>query len=236
VQIEGSGNSIYHALWVTANKRLARGLQFNASYTFSKSIDYNSLNSQGVIVQNSFDVRSNRGLSDFDARHRFVVSGLYELPFKGNQLVEGWQLSSIVQSQTGNPVTIVVNNAAFTGTNNTVRPDVTGPITILGTPNRWFDIAPFVVPSGRFGNLGRNVVIGPAFNNIDFSVIKRTKLTEDKLIEFRAEIFDLFNHANFGQPGRVVGSANFGQITNTRFATGDSGSSRQLQFALKFKF
>jgi hypothetical protein len=236
VQIEGSGNSIYHALWVTANKRLARGLQFNTSYTFSKSIDYNSLNSQGVIVQNSFNVLSNRGLSDFDARHRFVLSGLYELPFHGNQLKDGWQLSSIVQSQTGNPVTIVVNNAAFTGTNNTVRPDVTGPISILGTPNRWFDIAPFVVPVGRFGNLGRNVVIGPAFNNVDFSVIKRTKLSESKLIEFRAEVFDIFNHANFGQPGRVVGSTNFGQITNTRFATGDSGSSRQLQFALKFQY
>jgi outer membrane receptor protein involved in Fe transport len=236
VQIEGSGNSTYHGLWITANKRLARGLQFNASYTFSKSIDYNSLNSQGVIVQNSFDVLSNRGLSDFDARHRFVFSGLYELPFHGNQFVEGWQLSTIVQSQTGNPVTIVVNNAAFTGTNNTVRPDATGPISILGTPNRWFDTAPFVVPVGRFGNLGRNVVIGPGFNNADFSVIKRTKLSENKVIEFRWEVFDMFNHANFGQPGRVVGSTNFGQITNTRFATGDSGSSRQMQFALKFKY
>ena len=121
-------------------------------------------------------------------------------------------------------------------TNNTVRPDVTGPIDIVGTPNRWFDIAPFVVPVGRFGNLGRNVVIGPGFNNTDFSVIKRTKLTETQLIEFRWEVFDAFNHANFGQPGRVVGTANFGQITNTRFATGDSGSSRQMQFALKYKF
>jgi len=241
LQIEDTGNSSYNALWVTANKRLSRGLQFNASYTFSKSIDYNSLNSQGVVIQDSYNLRDSRGLSDFDARHRFVVSGLYELPFQGNQLVEGWQLSTIVQSQSGNPVNIVVNNAAFTGTNNTVRPDVTGPITILGTPNRWFDFspatfAPFVVPVGRFGHLGRNVVIGPGFNNTDFSVIKRTKLSESKVVEFRAEVFDLFNHANFGQPGRVVGSANFGQITNTRFATSDSGSSRQMQFALKFKF
>ena len=235
VQIEGSTNSIYHALWVTANKRLARGLQFNSSYTFSKSIDYNSLNSQGVILQDSFNVRNNRGLSDFDARHRFVFSGLYELPFHGNQLVEGWQLSSIVQSQTGNPVTIVVNNAAFTGTNNTVRPDVTGPVEILGTPNRWFDTTPFVVPPNRFGNLGRNVVIGPSFNNVDFSVIKRTKLSETKVIEFRGEVFDIFNHPNFGQPLRVVGPT-LGQIISTRFPTGDSGSSRQLQFALKFKF
>ena len=236
VQVESGGNSSYNALWLTANKRMSRGLQFNASYTFSKSIDYNSLNSQGVVIQDSYNLRGSRGLSDFDARHRFVISGLYELPFRGNALVEGWQLSTIVQSQSGNPVNIVVNNAAFTGTNNTVRPDVTGPVEILGAPNRWFDTSPFVVPVGRFGNLGRNVVIGPGFNNTDFSVIKRTKLTESQLIEFRWEVFDLFNHANFGQPGRVVGTANFGQITNTRFPTGDSGSSRQMQFALKYKF
>lgn len=236
VQVEGTGNSSYNALWLTATKRLSRGIQFNASYTFSKSIDYNSLNSQGVVVQDSYNLRGSRGLSDFDARHRFVISGIYELPFRGNRLVEGWQLSTIVQSQSGNPVNIVINNAGFTGTNNTVRPDVTGPIEILGTPNRWFDISPFVVPVGRFGSLGRNVVIGPGFNNTDFSVIKRTNLTESQLIEFRWEVFDLFNHANFGQPGRVVGTANFGQITNTRFGTGDSGSSRQMQFALKYKF
>ena len=236
VQIESAGNSSYNALWLTATKRLSRGFQFNASYTFSKSIDYNSLNSQGVVVQDSYNIRGSRGLSDFDARHRFVISGLYELPFKGNQLVEGWQFSTIVQSQSGNPVNIVINNAGFTGTNNTVRPDVTGPIETIGTVARWFDIAPFVVPVGRFGSLGRNVVIGPRFNNTDFSVIKRTKLTESQLIEFRWEIFDLFNHANFGQPGRVVGTTNFGQITNTRFPTGDSGSSRQMQFALKYKF
>ena len=178
IQIEGTGNSSYNALWLTATKRLSRGFQFNTSYTFSKSIDYNSLNSQGVVIQDNFNVRGSRGLSDYDARHRFVFSGIYELPFHGNQLVEGWQLGTIVQSQSGNPVNIVVNNAALTGVNNTVRPNVTGPIDILGTPNRWFDIAPFVVPPNQFGNLGRNVVIGPGFNNTDFSVIKRTKLTE----------------------------------------------------------
>jgi len=236
VQSEGTSNSSYNALWLTATKRLSRGFQFNASYTFSKSIDYNSLNSQGVIVQDSYNLKDSRGLSDFDARHRIVFSGIYELPFHGNQFTEGWQFGAIVQSQSGNPVNIVVNNTTFTGINNTVRPDVTGPVAILGTPNRWFDIAPFVVPVNRFGNLGRNVVIGPGFNNTDFSVIKRTKLTETQLIEFRWEVFDLFNHANFGQPGRVVGTTNFGQITNTRFGTGDSGSSRQMQFALKYKF
>jgi len=236
IQIEGTGNSSYNALWLTATKRLGRGFQFNASYTFSKSIDYNSLNSQGMVIQDSYNIRGSRGLSDYDARHRFVFSGLYELPFHGNRLKEGWQLSSIVQSQSGNPVNIVVNNTALTGVNNTVRPDVTGPINIIGAVDRWFDTTPFVVAPGRFGSLGRNVVIGPGFNNTDVSLIKRTKITESQLIEFRWEVFDVFNHANFGQPGRVVGGDTFGKITNTRFATGDSGSSRQMQFALKYKF
>src|SRR5581483_6930449 len=108
-EISSVGNSNYNALWVSANKRLSHGLQFNASYTLSKSIDYNSLNSQGIVIQNSFDPRGDRGLSDFDARHRFVINWLYELPFKGNRLYEGWQVSAITQWQTGNPITILTN-------------------------------------------------------------------------------------------------------------------------------
>jgi hypothetical protein len=238
-EIGNVGNSNYNALWLTANKRLSRGLQFNASYTYSKSIDYNSLNSQGVVVQNSYDIRNDRGLSDFDARHRFVINALYELPLKGSRLVDGWQISTIVQLQSGNPVNLITNNNAFTGVNNTLRPDLVGPIVILGDPNRWFDTSAFVaptIPTTHFGSLGRNVVVGPGFHNVDFSVLKNTNITESLRVQFRTEIFDLFNHANFGQPGRVVGTQAFGQITNTRFATGDSGSSRQLQFALKLIF
>jgi hypothetical protein len=234
-----AGNSTYNALWLTANKRLSQGLQFNASYTFSKSIDYNSLNSQGVVVQDSLNIRGDRGLSDFDARHRFVINWLYELPLKGGFLLEGWQLSSIIQLQSGNPVNLVINNNSFTGVNNTLRPDVIGPITILEDPTRWFDTAVFVAPTTptiHFGALGRNVVIGPGFHNVDFSVLKKTNISERLRTEFRAEIFDLFNHANFGQPGRVLGTPTFGVITNTRFPTSDSGSSRQLQFAVKLIF
>ena len=90
----------------------------------------------------------------------------------------------------------------------------------------------------HFGSLGRNTVNGPTFNNTDLSVIKRTKLSEKAMIEFRAEVFDIFNHPNFGQPGRTaqVGSTTFGVISSTRAPTGDAGSSRQFQFALKFKF
>jgi hypothetical protein len=275
---EGTGNSNYNALWVTGNKRLGKGLQFNASYTFSKSIDYNSQSSQGVTVQDSFNLRGDRGLSDFDVRHRFVISGLYELPWKGNQFKEGWQFSFIEQSQSGNPVTLLAGNVgalpggipaananSLTGL-ATLRPDVTGPIAISPTaaPSgigvQWFAnlvcdprpggscpsgstvVLPVQFINGKtiyhFGSLGRNVVIGPSFHNTDLSLIKRTKLGERQMIEFRWEVFDVFNHANFGQPGRTaqVGSTSFGVITNTRFPTGDSGSSRQMQFALKYKF
>ena len=140
-----------------------------------------------------------------------------------------------------------------------LRPDLIGDIRLhpTGEPTVWFNNlvcdprsaatcpagAAFAAPiSGanvfHFGSLGRNAVIGPAFNNTDFSVVKKTRLSEDKTIEFRAEFFDLFNHTNFGQPGRVAqfGSTTFGVINSTRFTTGDSGSSRQVQFALKFLF
>jgi hypothetical protein len=272
-EVTSAGNSSYNALWISGNKRLSRGLQFNASYTFSKSIDYNSLNSQGVVVQNSYDLRNDRGLSDFDARHRFVINWIYELPFRGNRLVEGWQLSGITQWQTGNPITILAGNPlAIAGTNiggatianftgvGTIRPDLIGEVSKIGNVNQWFTNTvcdprdPRGCPAGsvfalpvalvnnqsvfHFGSLGRNTITGPGFANTDFSLLKTTKLSESVRVQFRAEIFDIFNHANFGQPGRVaqVGSSNFGVITNTRFPTGDSGSSRQVQFALKLIF
>jgi len=186
-------------------------------------------------VQDSSHLRGDRGLSDFDARHRLTLYGIYELPFKQNRVVGGWQLAVIVQVQTGNPVNIITSNATVNGLANTLRPDVNGPIQTIGSVDRWFDTSVFsAVP--RFGNLGRNVVIGPGFSNVDFSLVKNTTLSEDVTFQFRAEAFDLFNHASFGQPGRVVGTPGFGRITNTRFPTGDSGSSRQLQFAVKLMF
>jgi hypothetical protein len=160
---------------------------------------------------------------------------LYELPFRGNRFVEGWQVAVIMQSQSGGPVNIVTSNSTVNGVANTVRPDLTGPIRIVGNVDRWFDTSVFV-PVPRFGNLGRNVVIGPGFNNTDFSVIKNIKVCDRVRAQFRAELFDLFNHANFGPPGNVVGTPAFGRIISTRFPTGESGSSRQVQFALKLIF
>jgi hypothetical protein len=231
-QVEGAGNSSYNGLWVSAAQRLFHGLQFNASYTWSKSIDYNSFSTGGIVGQDAYNLRGDRGLSDFDARNRFVISALYDLPFRGSQWVEGWQIATIVQSQSGSPVNIVTSNSTLTGVANTVRPDVNGPITIIGSVDRWFDTNVFsAVP--RFGNLGRNVVIGPGFNNTDVSIIKNTMVGEKVRLQFRAEFFDVFNHANFGPPGNVVGGATFGRITSTRFPTGETGSSRQIQFAFK---
>jgi hypothetical protein len=234
-QVESTGNSSYNALWVPVHKLLAHGLQFNASYTWSKSLDDNSLSSEGVVVQDSYNLRGDRGLSDFDARHRFVVSAIYQLPFRGNRFVESWQVATIVQGQSGNPVDIVTSNSTVTGVANTLRPNVTGPIPMIGSVDRWFDTSVFTPVSG-FGNVGRNVVVGPGFDNIDLSVMKDTEIGESMLLQLRAEFFDLFNHANFGQPGNVAGSPNFGRITNTRFPTGESGSSRQIQLGMKLIF
>jgi hypothetical protein len=234
-QAESSGNSSYNALWVTANQRYGRGLVFNVAYTWSKSIDYTSLSTEGIVVQNSYNLRGDRGLSDYDARHRVVGSVIYELPFRRNQFLARWQLSAIFQAQSGNPVNIVTSDSTVNGVPNTLRPDVNGPINIFGSVERWFDTSVFTSVA-RFGNLGRNVVIGPAFDNTDFSITKNITLGEGRSSQIRAEVFDLFNHANLGQPGNVAGTPNFGRITGTRFATGESGSSRQIQLAVKLVF
>jgi hypothetical protein len=233
-QTESTGNSSYNALWISATKRLSHGLLINASYTWSKSLDYNSLSSSGVVVQDSYNLRGDKGLSDYNVPQRFAANAIYALPFHGNLLTDGWQVAAIVQVQGGNPVN-VVTTSTITGVTGTVRPNVTGPITIPGRPDLWFDTSVFT-PVAGFGNLGRNVVVGPGFNNTDFSVMKKMKVGEKIRTEFRAEVFDLLNHPNFGQPGNVVGSPTFGRITNTRFPTGELGSSRQVQLGIKLRF
>jgi hypothetical protein len=250
-EITSGGNSTYNALWVTAKKRLARGLQFDAYYTYSHSIDYNSLNSQAVVVQDSRDIQNDRGSSDYDVRHRVTVSAFYQLPFKGNRLIAGWQLGLIEQAQTGNPLNYVTANTAFTG-NRTLRPNVNGDIEVTGNPNGWINFTPtnqvLTTPSGTFGDLGRNAIIGPSFVNTDFSITKDTKITERFKLQLRAEAFDLFNHPNFGNPSLILPNipagttptaaslGNFNKITSTRFPTGDFGSARQMQIAVKLMF
>lgn len=234
-QTESTGNSSYNALWVSLSRRLGSSLQLNASYTWSKSLDYNSLSSMGTVVENAYDLHADRGLSDFDARQRFVTSLVYNLPFTGKSFVEGWQFAMVLTAQTGSPVNIVTTNSLVTGVAGTLRPDVTGPVKVIGDADQWFDTSVFTAVSS-FGDLGRNVVIGPAFNNTDLSITKNSLFAERVRMQFRAEFFDALNHANLGQPGNVVGSPNFGRITSTRFPTGELGSSRQVQFGIKVRF
>jgi len=231
-QVESSGFSNYHAVWAAVTKRLSGGLHADASYTWSKSLDTNSLNSSGFAVQDGYDIPSQYGLSDFDARHRFVLSATYVVPFTGHVLTRGWQLATVVQSQSGNPVNIVTSNSSLNGVPNTVRPDVTGPIRIIGSVDQWFDPSVFVA-ANHFGNLGRNVVIGPSFHNVDVSLIKNARPGRGVAVQFRVDAFDVFNHPNFGPPGNLVGSPTFGKITRTRLPTGEAGSSRQIQLALR---
>lgn len=269
-QRESVGTSDYNGLWLTANKRFARGLSFNSSYTFSKSIDISSRTNLGltttpVPIQDAFNLRGSRGLSDFDARHRFVINTIYELPFKGSRLLQGWQLSGIVQDQSGNPLNILSGSSPTTNINNltgaaTVRPDLIGPVKMVRNVSQWFSNSvcdptdPANCPAGsafgipvsfvngvrvlHFGSLGRNALSGPGFNDVDFSILKNTTIRENIHTQFRAEMFDIFNHANFGNPNLIAtpGSTTFGVIQSTRFPTGESGSSRQVQFTLKVMF
>ena len=194
-------------------------------------------NNNGIIVQDSTNIGGSRGNSDFDARHRFVANAIYDLPFKGNRFKSGWEMAPIFSFQSGNPFTIVVPSSTITGVGNTVFPNVIGPIIVTNNPfAQWVLPGAFAAPTTTLGNFGRNKIVGPAFGDIDFALIKNTKLTERLNAQFVANVFDILNHPNYGQPGRVLGSSTFGLITNTRFPTGDSGSSRQLQFAVKLQF
>ena len=189
-----------------------------------------------------------------------MVNAIYQLPFAGNRLAEGWQVSVVTQAQTGSPVNIVTGINTFNGVNNTLRPDLIGDPSIIGSPTQWFNntvcdpsattgagvctptsvFALPVSPGGvfHFGNLGRNAIVGPGFGNTDLSLIKNLRLAGAARMQFRLEVFNVFNQANLGLPGRVatVGSTAFGVITNTRFPTGDSGSARQVQLAVKAMF
>jgi len=136
-----------------------------------------------------------------------------------------------------------------------LRPDLLAPVTVTGNPAQWFSNnlvcaepcsptsnAAFGLPVGatpagdHFGNLGRNVFTGPKFVNVDLSLVKNTKLSERMNLQFRTEAFDVLNHPNFGNPNLNAQNASFGRITTTRFPTGDFGSARQLQVALKLQF
>ena len=116
-----------------------------------------------------------------------------------------------------------------------MRPDVTGPVPIIGDVDQWFDPSAFAAVN-RFGNLGRNVVIGPGFRNTDVSIAKDITLTGRVVVHLQVDVFNVFNHANFGPPGNVVGTPTFAKISRTRLPTGEAGSSRQIQLSVEVSF
>ena len=240
---EFGGVSHYHSMVGKLQKRMGNGLSFLASYTFSKSLDdLNGLTNQG-------DFRTARGPSTFDIRNRFVVSPVYELPFgKGKAyanngvsatLAGGWQLSPLLQWQSGNPLTAVYSGNFSNSGGSRDRPDVTGDPNVNAphTPEKWFATAvfPLRAASGAagatygFGNEGVGVIRSPGLIQMDISVVRNFQIREQMRVQFRAEFFNLFNHANFQFPNLNADTAAFGKITGAL-------DPRQSQFALKLSF
>jgi hypothetical protein len=255
------GVSSYNALQVDLNRRFSDGLTLRGVYTFSKVLDdgdsVNATTSGGgpALASNPFNLRSDKGRGTFDVTHVAVANATYALPigrggrFFNNEeaftsrLISGWTVNSIVTLQTGFPFSpqLSYNPSNNGDTRNPVRPFAnpafSGPVTI-GSPNKWFDPNAFVAPSnipangGFYGNVGRDTLVGPGLATWDFSALKDTRITERLNIQFRAEIFNLLNRANFNLPNAVVFtptgvSPTAGAITST------STTSRQVQFGLK---
>jgi hypothetical protein len=243
---ESVSNSNYNGLWVSAERRLSKGLTMSASFTYSKSIDNNSVGSSNPQIQNFYNIAAERALSDFDARRRFVLSGVYLLPFKWDRngfttrLAQGWSMALIVNLQDGNPFSPINPTTNPSSLETFDRPDVVPgqPLTLANpTPAQWLNKAAFVLPpAGTFGNAGRNILTAPGFQDIDFAISKSTAIKERVSLQFRAEAFNLFNHPNFAQPANNCAATNYGQVTATRTARGDLGSSRQLQLGMKLVF
>jgi hypothetical protein len=252
-------NSNYNALEMMLQKRFSHGLQFQAAYTFSRSIDDGSTFEETL---DPFNYRASRGLSLFNSKQRFVVSYDWELPIRkysgfAGRVLDDWEVSGITQFQSGFPIrlnteddTELINSLFFLGTE---APSLIAPFqkldprktyTNLGltTPGYWFNPADFateatdpgapVPPLGSFNNgTQRTICCGPGLIDWDFSVHKKISLSETKYLQFRAEIFNVFNRTNYSNPdgGFSDGPTEFGKITQ-------AGDPRLVQFALKFFF
>jgi len=247
------GNSIYHALQVKAERRMGTGLTFLTAYTWSKAItgpaDIGGQVGGGFFiggVQNIYNLAAERSISGFDLTHRFVQTVIYDVPFFRNTkgaarfLLDGWQASTIITLQSGFPAAIT-NSVDTTGVGRSSRPDmVAGQNGNLPkserTWKRWFNTSAFVqAPFGRFGNSPRTGAIRlPGINNADFSVNKRFMIGESRSFEFRAEIFNLFNHFN---PDPQTVDLNLQAPTFGSIGGGVQGvTTRIIQLGAKFNF
>jgi hypothetical protein len=251
-------DSSYNALQVDINRRFSSGLAIRGVYTWSKTIDdgdsLNATTSGGepALTSNPFNLRADRGLANFDVRNVGVINASYALPvgpgkrFRtadsgiGKILASGWTVNSIVTLQGGFPFTPQLSyNPSNTGdTRNPVRPFVnpafSGPV-ILGTPTQWFNPAAFLGPpnsSGFDGNLGRDTLIGPGLATWDLSFLKETPIRERLHLQFRAELFNLLNRANFNTPNAVTFTPT-GVSPTAGVITSTATTARQIQFGLK---
>jgi len=256
--VESSGNSIYHGLLISGEKRFSNGLSFLLSYTFSKAIEdsgspaLDSTPAGSDQPQDPRNLRLERGLSPHDVRSRFVYSYVYELPFgKGKHflngaprpvdfLLGGWQTNGVATLQTGRHFTFINSfDVSNTGTSNPRANELRDPTLPddQRSLQRWFDTSAVALPAPyTYGNAGRNTGLGPGQVNFDMSFFKNIVLTENKgnfrpdTLQFRAEFFNIFNHPQFDIPNRLVGTPQFGTIT------GVVNSQRQVQFSLKLLF
>jgi hypothetical protein len=254
--IQSVGYSNYNSLQVRTEKRFSHGLTFLAAWTWAHSLDLASNADLGA--QNGGDFRYHihpeweYGNSDFDIRHRFVFSYLYELPVGHgkhflndahgvlNQIVSGWQIGGITSISTGNWFTILDGNGSFANSDGQQRPDLIGdPHATPCVPGTFFNTCAFADPAlGSFGNLGRNVMHGPGYQIWDFSLFKNFQISERMKLEFRSEFFNVFNHANL----QFAKSGPQNSINTTTFGTPEFGfltaarDPRQIQFALKLSF
>ncbi|MBO0857250.1 MAG: TonB-dependent receptor, partial [Chloracidobacterium sp.] len=240
--VEATGNSIYHSLQATFDKRFSHGLSALASYTWSRSIDDSSDNKQtGVSRTNPYDQSFDRGPSNFDRTHSFTASWLWELPLRFNQrfaktIIGGWNLTGIMSIQSGLPFTVTsgVDNAR-TGAGGQ-RPDQ---LKDWRLPNdrsagekvlQWFDTSAFLVNAlGTYGTAGRNSLRGPGSTTLDLGLHKDFPIREGFKFQFRFEAFNALNNVNLGLPNGNRSSSAFGRITT-------AGDPRILQFALRVGF
>ena len=235
------GNSTYHSLQLSANRRLSRGMYVMANYTRSKALDLQSLDRQAGIIQDTRNFSADKGLADFHRDHLFVATFLAEIPSKWKRgvaglLTSGWQLNGIYNYASGQPLTIVPGTDRALSGGGTQRADVSGDWQL--SPSRSFDdqraayfrpqaFAPAAI--GSFGNSARNLVTGPGGWNLDLGIFKTTPINERFSAQLRWELFNAFNHANLGNPVVAVNSAAFGQINTV------SGP-RIMQVGLKLRF
>jgi len=262
-EIASIANSSYNALEASLRKRFSHGLSFLASYTWSHSIDdVSSFNITGSasqpvagendLAQNPFDLAAERGRSMFDARHRFVLSYQWSLPFLQQSdnwyghVLGNWQLNGIVTAMSGTPFTVFdSNDVSLQGQAPEISGFSSNRPNVIGNPNsgahtvaQWFNVNAFQritqdpnSPVQQFGNEGRNAVQGPGYVNWDFSALKNIRLTESKEVQFRGELFNVLNHTNFRLPVSDISapSTAFGHIQS-------DVSPRVIQVALKFLF